>query len=356
MRIIRRYFVKEFLKVFFLTLFAFILLFMVVEFFERVDEFSPNNPSAFIVIEYLLLLAPRFAALVSPMACLISVLFVIGTASRWREIIAIKASGGSVKRLAFVFLLIGLFLSIGNFILDETIVPYTNRKAFNIREVVIQKKKPVITYKGNDLWLRGKNGSFINIKTFMPKRDTAYGVSIFLVDRDFNLLGSIEADTAQWNKGQWVLYHARYFDIKDNTVKDYSSLPYPYLESPDIFRSEIKQPEDMNFFELSDYSRRLKEMGMRNPRYSVDLQSKVSYPFVNLVMVIFGVSLALSGPWGGGVKSVGLSLLISLIYWLFYSLCLSFGYGGEIPPIAASWLAPVVFCLIGYSRFRRISE
>jgi lipopolysaccharide export system permease protein len=89
-----------------------------------------------------------------------------------------------------------------------------------------------------------------------------------------------------------------------------------------------------------------------------------------MFMLLLGISLSIGGAHQrifkgiafltshahGGIISAGLGLLISLIYWLGYSLFLSLGYAGSIPPVIAPWFVPTIFSAISAYLYRQIPE
>jgi lipopolysaccharide export system permease protein len=46
---------------------------------------------------------------------------------------------------------------------------------------------------------------------------------------------------------------------------------------------------------------------------------------------------------GGAARDFGLCLAITFFYWLFFSIGLSLGTNGTVPPLLAAWLPSMVF-------------
>lgn len=78
----------------------------------------------------------------------------------------------------------------------------------------------------------------------------------------------------------------------------------------------------------------------------MDLYAKISYSVISLIMVFIGVPFALHYNRSGGVAiSLGLGIGIGFLYWMAYSVALSFGHAGLAPPIVAAWLVNFLFGL-----------
>ena len=100
----------------------------------------------------------------------------------------------------------------------------------------------------------------------------------------------------------------------------------------------------------------MKKSGFRNTKLIVDLHSKISYPLINLFMILLGISLSINRKIGGGLFAAGLGLLISTVYWFTYTLMLSMGYAGVVSPIIAAWIVPIIFGIAAIYLFRKIPE
>lgn len=356
MKILRRYFLKEFFKFLIIFLAGFTAISVVAEFFDKMNEFFTNKPPAGVIIQYLLLQTPAVMLYALPFASLFSILITLGIASKWREIIIIKASGGSTKRLFSGFLILGIILALSALLLGETVVPAATREAAWIRKVKILKETPRLVYSREALWLKGLDRSLIRIDGFIVDQNRILKTSIFYFDPSFRPVKRLEADEGAWSQGVWSLKNVTVFDFMDNTAKKYDSFVSASLEEPKIFSEEMKKPAEMNFTELYTYYLRLEKAGFKNLRYVVRLYEKLSYPFVNFIMTLFGVALALTSKWGGGIRAAGLGVIISVVYWLIYSITISLGNTGALPPWFASWLGPVLFGTAGSIMYLKIRD
>ena len=118
----------------------------------------------------------------------------------------------------------------------------------------------------------------------------------------------------------------------------------------------MKKPDEMNFMELYRYYARLENAGFKSIKNLVRLYEKLSYPAINFVMILFGISLALNTKWGGGMRAAGLGVIISTLYWLIYSISISLGNTGILPPWLAPWMSPAVFGVVGGYLYVKIKE
>ncbi len=329
---------------------------LVVEFFDKADEFYAENAPVYLIFQYLFLQSPKFLLYASPMASFFSILIIIGIASKWGETIVIKASGSSIKKLFSYFLVLGILISLFALIIGETVVPMAARKASWVRNVKILKRSPKITYRGKALWLKGLDGSLIRIRDFVEDENRVLQTSIFSFNPSFGLEKRIEADEAEWVNGKWKLKNVTVFDFVKEATTRHDSIFTTAMEEPKIFREEMKKPEEMNFIELHAYYSRLEKAGFKNLKYIIRLYEKFAYPTINFIMILFGIALALNTKRGGGIRTAGLGIIVSIFYWLIYSISISFGNTGLLPPWLAPWIAPIVFGIAGSVMYLRIKE
>lgn len=358
---LQKYYLKEFFKLLSLIGTGLALVFSVLDLIDKVDEFMPYRPSLKSLLLYTSYNFPKYLLYLLPAAMLICSLFVFSQASRNKEFVAIKATGGRLKTLFYPFIMSGIVVSVIAFIMGEIVVPDFSRRSIELRNI-LRKEDRKITFKEGTLWLRATDGSPVRIELYIPERKIAKGVSIFISENEY-LKERIEAERARWiksesqsSKGIWRLKKVTIYDIRSKKVHNLSELDFPYLESPDFFSEGIKKPEEMGIGELYRYTKRLKKAGFRNEKLIVDLNKKVSFPLVNLFMVLLGISLSLRSKVGGGLFAAGLGLLISSIYWVTYTLMLSMGYAGVLPPVIAPWLTPIIFGMITLYLYIKIEE
>jgi lipopolysaccharide export system permease protein len=356
MNIFRKCFFKEFFKFFFYILLMFTAISIVAEFFDKATDFFSAQPPAHFIIKYLLLQTPRVILYALPFASLFSILITIRMASKWHETVVIKASGGSIKKLFSSFLILGALISLIALVLGETVVPDATKKATYVRNVHILKRSPKIMQTKENLWLKGLDGSLIRINGFVEDENRILKTSIFKFNPSFGLEQRIEADKAEWDNNVWNLKNVTLFDFRKNTTSSYKSFASTSLEEPSIFREDMKKPKEMNFMELFTYYSRLEKAGFKNLKYTVRLYEKLAYPTINFVMMLFGLALALNSSWGGGIRAAGLGVIVSVLYWLLYSVSVSLGNTGMVQPWLAPWISPLVFGIAGGILYMRIQE
>lgn len=349
MPILARYISKEFLKTLFLSLSAFVAIYLVVDVFQGIRMIMEYKPALHLVFRLYMLKIPNIISQVIPVVVLLSTLLSLGLLSRNSEIIAMKSSGISLYRIVSPILVMAFVISLLSFLSNEYIVPYTNREVKFIETVHIRKKTPKGFFKQNKIWYRSDNAIY-NIQLFDPELNLMKGITIYYIGDGFRLARRIEAREARWEGRAWKFYDAieNIFNNGSITSNSYKELTLKLPESPKAFKTEERVSEEMGFGELWDYIKRLRGEGYDTTRFVVDLHSKLSYPFTSLIMAFIGIPFALkSGRTSGIALGVGISVLIGFGYWMIMSFGLSLGRVGALPPLMAAWGANVVFGFTG---------
>jgi len=357
MKILDRHVTREFLRLFGLIVVSLLLLALMVDFFGKIRYFMSNHAPVGLVAAHFFYMIPMIVAQTLPAAVLLATLMTFGAMSRHSEITAIKAGGISLYRLALPVILLSVVIGAASFFISEWIMPYTNTRAETIRLVEVPRKENVPAFKQDQIWYRGKDGVY-NFRFFEPRTNTLRGISIYYLTPDFHLWKRIDAEKAEWKEGTWVftkLLISRFdqggFPALEWVPRRVVAIP----ERPEDFKIVQKDTEQMGFFELRDYVRKLRSEGFDATRYVVDMYGKVAFSLVTVLLAFIGISFSLREERGGGVsRSIGLAIVIGFSYWLVHAFSLSLGRAGTLPPLLAAWLADILFLAAAAALFSRI--
>ena len=108
--------------------------------------------------------------------------------------------------------------------------------------------------------------------------------------------------------------------------------------------------ELMTFHDIRAYSRRRLQQGSQAARLTTDYYSRISFPFVTVVMALVGIALSLrrSGARGGSMAmGIGQALAIGFCYWTTHSIAIALGRGGALTPLIAASIANLLFMSFG---------
>ena len=128
----------------------------------------------------------------------------------------------------------------------------------------------------------------------------------------------------------------------------FKEMEFSFPENWESFQTIERQSGELSYAELRTYIQKIQSAGYDATRYLVDLYSKLSYPFLNLIMVLIGIPFALKTGRSGGVAiSIGISVMIGFAYGVTFYIFLSFGKSGILSPFLSSWIPTLLFGLAG---------
>jgi len=352
-RILTRYILREFGRNFSLALTAFVMLFVIGDFVEKVDDYMEHHAAAGDVVVFMLYQLPKVIFLMAPVAVLLGTLLTFGALSRNGEITAMKASGIPLSRIVLPIMTVAALLSLFIFWANETVIPYCNSRAEYVRNVRINKMPAAPQLKHDKLWFRGPEGEIVNIGLVEFRGDIpiCYGVTFYRLDAGFNLVERVDARLMFWTGDGWSLKDGTdyTFDRRTGIRTEHFIEREVYLpEKPEDFKRIEKLSDEMTLSELKRYVSKLRERGYNPVKYLVDLYGKTSFTLANIIMVIVAVPFSLRSSRRGGMAfNVGVCIVIAISYWLIYSFSISLGHAGRFPPLFSAWVANLVFGFTG---------
>ena len=358
-RILDEYILREFTGMFALVLAGFVLLMIVFTFFDLVGDILRNHIALSVVGAYLLNLTPSMLYNIAPLAVLIAALVTFGVMNRNSEIVAIKATGISLYRLIIPIVTMAGVLAVVLFLFDQYYLPQANRKQEALRNQI--KGRPTQTYlHPEQKWmfgqkpLPGEPGRIFYYEFFDPDRNEFANLSVFEFDPGtFQLTRRIFAKRVVWSRDSagWVFENGWVRDVEGANVRDYRTFletSFPEIRAtPDYFKKEDLQSQEMNFGQLDHYIHDLQQSGFDTKRLSVALWHKLSYPLLAVVMAVLAIPFALSMGRRGSITGVAVAIGVALAYMVIDNLFGAMGYVNYLPAYMAAWSADVLFGLAG---------
>jgi lipopolysaccharide export system permease protein len=349
-----RYLVRECLAVLLPVMLAFVILYLIVDFFDRLDILLKNHATAISAVRYFAFKVPLIITQIMPPAVLAAMLLSLGMLSRRNEIIAFRASGVSLLQTAFPLLVLAAALSVGTLLWNEAVVPYCTRAYQYVNNVEIRKRPRRGVLSQHEIWYHGADG-FYNIDEIEPRKGLLLGLTIYRTDPEFNLRSIIEVPSARWTGSGWVtngaVEHSVTFDGQIVTAH-LATDQVVIHETLDDFLEVHREPDELSYLDLRQRIRDLSRKGIDASSYLVDLNMKLAVPFTAFVLACVAIPLA------GRVQRhpslaaiVGSGLALGFGYWVVLALSNALGESGVLPPIVSAWAANLIFCLFGVVLF-----
>src|SRR5713226_2362599 len=347
--LISTYLRRVFLRFFFLCLILFLGISLLVDLFDRLDDFIKYAAPASTILRYFLFKAPLLITQAAPAAALTGALVSLSLLARHREILALKTCGVSPWQIARPLLFLAGILSVGTLAWNEFVVPYSFQRSLYINSVEIKQKTFHGLFHERGFWYHGEN-VFYHVDHFDSRRNILFGITIYKLDGHFHVRSLVEISQAYWHEGQW---HFENVQEKPLSPEEKSSTSNPAVgtwlqENPDDFALVDMEAEEFSFQQLRAHITNLQRKGLDTSEYQVDLQLKGAVPFATLVITLLGIALAIPGAKQFTLPTaLGCALMGGFGYWIILALTVSLGHSGVLSPLLAAWSANCVTCLSG---------
>jgi LPS export ABC transporter permease LptG len=274
---------------------------------------------------------------VIPLAALLGVLVTFGILSRSSELAVMKACGISLYRIAAPLLVLSLGWSAILYGLEQRIMAQANEKAEAL-DSHIRGRQPRTSNPLSRQWVVGRDGSIYHYTYFDPQRRALQNLEIYRPATDaWRLDSQVYARTAAFDGQQWIASTGWQQDFTGRaawTAFAERSLP---LEPPDYFETLQPIAEIMTVPQLKRYIDELSASGFNVVPLTIDLQKKLAFPFVTVVMTLLAIPFGMTAGKRGTLYGIGIGIVLALTYWILGGAFAAVGKAGILGPIMAGW-------------------
>jgi LPS export ABC transporter permease LptG len=345
-----RYVVTLFFKVFVFVQLSLVTVFLVADLTERLDDMLQNQVGGEVVLDYYKYASLQMFYDAAPIAVLLTTLICFGLLSRSNEVVAVKALGISLYRLAIPAVVAALLVSGMAGIVQARVLPASNQKVGKLKDE-IKGRVGARTYRRADRqWLFGQGRYIYNYLRYDRETKALDRLQVFeFAPEDFSIRRRLFASEARFAGGAWVFASgwARIFEGRQ--LLDFNPFDEPvidaYPETPDYFESELKVPEGMSYEELEQYIGEVEASGQAVPELRVELHKKVAFPVVCFVMALIALPFSFQLGRRGALYGVGIGVVLGMAFFGLFAFFSTLGEAGALPPLIAVWTPNVAFAL-----------
>ena len=352
MMILKKYVLFLFIKIYLLTASGLVGIFLIVDFFERVDEFMAKNAPLTDLVSYYLYKIPFVASYMAPQAVLLATVITLASLARNNEFTAMKACGISVTGITFPIIGASTLIALLVLTSSEFVAPITNQKMNYIFFYKVRNKATYGVIPKNNLWLKAKDQAIWSIDSFDPVKSTLNGVIILFPDDEIGISKRIDARTSIWSVDKWFFVdgYVRQFNEAGLLSTEYfESRSFAVSEAPKDFAKVRKRPEEMSLREMYATIQVHAREGKDTSQKWIELHRNLSYPFISIVLALLAIPLSLRSSRHGGILfCVGVNLAMGFVFSFLYAISISLGRGGTFDPILAAWGPNLLFTALGF--------
>ena len=295
-------------------------------------------------ILYILLQVPKKIYQMFPMVALLGTMVSMGMLSSHSELVAIRAAGVSITRIALAVLKAGIILTAIVVAIGEFVAPPAIQYAKLTRIAGLGDKVSLNTDYG--LWARDGN-NFIHVRQ-VEADGRLIGINLYLFDDTQTLAETITAATAEYEEDHWLLHRVTRRKISKDVITDtkLKSLRWTSVLKPDVVNVVSVAPDSLSIWKLRSYIDYLHYNELDAREYELSFWTKLVAPFTIAVMIIVALPFSF-----GSMRKVGagqrifVGFLLGMGFFVFYQFMSKVGLIYNFHP-AISAITPTLLVLI----------
>lgn len=353
MNLLNRYLFKQYLKYFFTVNAGFVSIYLLVDFFEKYDDFRNGGKSLATALEYFMLTIPFIVDQLGPVFILLSGVITLGILNHTNELTALKA-GGVPLRLIIRPLLLGsvlftlLFVAAAEFLLPVTIARTNTLWYEDLKGKVI-----LGIMRNNRYYYKGKDG-FYSFNWPDTTRYTFKHFSFSQWDENYNIKTLTTARWAIWDKisKRWNLDRGQIQEVGDNgeyQIKNFTKMKTRFPEQPQDFLVPANKTAELS---LSGLYREVGQTDVEHEKREAwtTFLGRISYILLGIPLLLLGLPILLYSyrKWGRDLSvAIPVSCGLAFLAWGIWGALQSLAIAGYLSPIVAACSIHIVFSLAG---------
>ena len=350
MILLDRYLFKQFSRNLLLVLAALVTIYLLIDFFERIDDFIEAKKSFGLAAKYFLLKTPLIIEQLIPIILLLGGIIVLGLLNHQGEILALKAVGIHTFRITIPITVTAIVFSLLALAFAECIVPPTTAHTNKIFYEQVRQEKPKGIFRENRFYYKDESGFYSFEK--LDQKNNRFDNFIFTsLNDNYTLNMFLTADSAFFENGKWTFKNCR---IKQKNIdggyhiKTYDETDISLSVDPkDFFVPEYK----INELSLSRlYSLSKTNKGTRGNEAGLKFLERISFIFLGIPLLMLGLPLLLIShqKWGRDLSiAIPLSCGLAFAAWGGWSVMQSLAKTAIINPYFAAWSVHIMIAAVG---------
>lgn len=338
-----RYFGRQYLLWFFVFLVSLAGIIFLFELAELLRRAADKPDTGFLtIVKMSAYKLPETIEKILPFVVLFSGMFTFWRLTRSQELIIARAAGISAWQFLFPALAVTLIFSFFNVTTLNPIGAVFNAR-YKAMEMRYLQRVPTLELTGSGLWLRQRDGErhyLLHADHVDMEPLTLMPLMAFVYDTNDHYLGRIDAPKAVLKDSYWDIQSAWFnWDQKPPQLVD------DYHLSTGLTLSKIQEsmapPNTISFWQLPDFIRALKAIGLPPVRHQLEFQTLLSQPLLLCGMVLFAAGFSLRMSRRGNILAIVIAgIVLGGLIFTLNNVVNALGANQSLPVILAAWAIP----------------
>lgn len=326
--ILIKYLIKDLFLYFVVSFLFFFMIFFVNTILITIEDLLAKSAPFKMVMKMMFYSFPSIIAQSTPYATLVGFLMCLGGMMSNNEILIFRAAGFSFIRLLVPVAVLGLFISIGSFFVNDYLIPLGAIKMKNL-QMELAESTPEVELESNSV----KNLDNSNLVLGDVEKDTVSNLVLFNTKQsDSDKIIIAGKSTLKNPNIEGVIYELDMSDALVISLNRNDRKKFDILQSGDakfnVFENSIigatyQSPREMTTVDLYKDIKRLKKISegsvidiLRINIWTMEFHNKFALPFGSIFFAFLAFSIALLfGKKNGQTIGLFIGLVICVAYW-----------------------------------------
>lgn len=357
MILLNRYLLAQYIRNFITVSTAFVAIYLLVDFFEKIDKFTSHGGTMGLALRFFFLNIPFILDQLGPVLILLSGVITLGMLNYNNELRALKAGGVPLKNIAKPVLIGALLATLLFMFMAQFILPRTISTTNRIWYEQLQGKVPLGIYRSGRYYYKGKEG-FYSFEWPETDRFSFKNFSYSQWNSAYNLKLLLSAGQAEWQNGTWIFSNGQTQHLKDGGEYSYTifdELEQTLPESPDAFFVPAYRSAELSLSGLFREARKKETQEEKTVSWA-NFYSRISYILLGIPLLLLGIPVLLIfyQKWGRDLAiAIPASCMLAFVAWGFWGALQSFAKAGYLAPTIAAVTVHILFSAFGVFLLRK---
>lgn len=359
MNLLNRYILGQFVRSFLIVTSAFVAIYILIDFFEKTDNFMQAGKSMALVLQFFLLSIPFIIDMLGPVLILLAGVISLGILNHNNELTAMMAGGISLRTIVNPILAGGIIFTMLFLAMAQWLLPYTIAATNTIWYENVKGIVPLGIYRNGRYYYKGKEG-FYSFRRPWPDKNIFFDFSYSSWDKDHKLETLITSRKAKYGeeKGAWHLYDGQIqqnINPNDYTTTLFRNKIFPFPEQPEFFFVPEYQSAERSLTEL------FQAIHKQNTETDTiiaktNFYGRISYTLLGIPLLFLGLPVLLISyrKWGKDLSvAIPASCGMAFVAWGLWGALQSFAKAGYVSPLLAAFSIHILFGCSGLLLLRK---
>ncbi len=353
MNLLSRYIITQFIRNFLVVTVAFVAIYILVDFFEKIDKFMETGQSIWLVLQFFILSIPFIIDMLGPVLILLAGVISLGVLSHNNELTAMMAGGIHLRTiinpiLIGALLLTMLFLAMAQWVLPKTVSTTNTIWYENVKGMV-----PLGIYRNGRYYYKGKEGFYSFVRPW-PKRNVFLDFSYSSWNPEHKLETLVSSKSAEWtSKNGWLLKKGqiqRNINPNDFHTTLFTEQNFSFPESPQFFFVPKHQSAELSLTQLFQAMFK-QDSESKTVIAQTNFYSRLSYTLLGIPLLFMGLPMLMLSyrKWGKDLSvAIPVSCGMAFVAWGIWGALQSLAKAGYLSPLIAAVLIHIFFGFTGF--------